>query len=68
VRLYIWCIGLIIVAVQKNQNVDSTTTTNINNNTIQNNANELKAYKELLDSGAITQEEFEKKKKQLLNL
>ena len=69
-----WCgfifgvLGLIIVAVQKNQNVNSTPTTNINNNTIQNNANELKAYKELLDSGAITQEEYETKKKQLLNL
>ncbi len=33
-----------------------------------NNADELKKYKELLDSGAITQEEFEAKKKQLLNL
>lgn len=29
---------------------------------------ELKQYKELLDSGVITQEEFEKKKKQLLEL
>lgn len=31
-------------------------------------ASELKIYKELLDSGTITQEEFEEKKKQLLNL
>lgn len=31
-------------------------------------ANELKNYKELLDSGVITQEEFEVKKKQLLGL
>ena len=31
-------------------------------------AEELKAYKELLDSGAITQEEFEAKKRQLLGL
>ena len=30
-------------------------------------AAELKTYKELLDSGAITQEEFDKKKKQLLD-
>lgn len=30
--------------------------------------NELKQYKELLDSGIITQEEFDKKKKQLLGL
>lgn len=32
------------------------------------NADELKKYKELLDSGIITQEEFDAKKKQLLNL
>lgn len=31
-------------------------------------ADELKKYKELLDTGVITQEEFEKKKKQLLGL
>lgn len=31
-------------------------------------ASELKNYKELLDSGVITQEEFEEKKKQLLSL
>ena len=31
-------------------------------------ADEIKKYKELADSGVITQEEFEKKKKQLLNL
>ena len=29
---------------------------------------ELKKYKELLDSGIITQEEFDAKKKQILNL
>ena len=29
-------------------------------------ADELKKYKELLDSGAITQNEFDEKKKQLL--
>ena len=32
------------------------------------NADELKKYKDLLDSGAITQEEFDAKKKQLLEL
>ena len=31
-------------------------------------ADELKKYKELLDSGAISQEEFDAKKNQLLNL
>ena len=34
----------------------------------QSNADELKKYKELLDSGVITQEEFDAKKKQLLGL
>ena len=32
------------------------------------NADELKKYKDLLDSGVITQEEFDAKKKQLLGL
>lgn len=32
------------------------------------NADELKKFKDLLDSGAITQEEFDEKKKQLLGL
>lgn len=31
-------------------------------------ADEIKKYKELLDMGAITQDEFDQKKKQLLNL
>ena len=31
-------------------------------------AEELKAYKELLDSGASTQEEFDAKKRQILGL
>ena len=30
-------------------------------------ADELKKYKDLLDAGVITQEEFDEKKKQLLN-
>lgn len=34
----------------------------------QSNADELKKYKDLLDNGVITQEEFEAKKKQLLGL
>ena len=35
---------------------------------IQNAADEIRKYKELLDMGAITQEEFDAKKKQLLGL
>lgn len=42
---------------------------NHNNTTASSsNADELKKYKELLDSGIITQEEFDAKKKQLLGL
>ena len=37
-------------------------------NTPASNADELKKYKDLLDSGVITQEEFDAKKKQLLRL
>lgn len=36
--------------------------------TSQSNADEIKKYKELLDSGVITQEEYDAKKKQLLGL
>lgn len=45
-----------------------TTTTTIKQEVPQSNADELKKYKELLDSGIITQEEFDAKKKQLLGL
>ena len=34
----------------------------------QSNAEELRRYKELLDLGVITQDEFDAKKKQLLGL
>lgn len=40
----------------------------VGNTTSKSNADELKKYKDLLDSGAITQEEFDEKKKQLLGL
>lgn len=40
----------------------------INNIQETSNADELKKFKELLDSGVITQEEFDQKKKQLLGL
>ena len=44
------------------------TSTTIKQEIPQSNADELKKYKELLDSGVITQEEFEAKKNQLLGL
>ncbi|MBQ7161516.1 MAG: SHOCT domain-containing protein [Clostridia bacterium] len=43
-------------------------TTTIKQEIPQSNADELKKYKELLESGVITQEEFDAKKKQLLGL
>ena len=39
-----------------------------NNSAVLSSADELKKFKELLDMGAITQEEFDAKKKQLLGL
>ena len=39
-----------------------------NNSQANSNADEIKKYKELLDTGIITQEEFDAKKKQLLGL
>ena len=43
-------------------------TTEIKQEILPSNADELKKYKELLDGGVITQEEFDAKKKQLLGL
>lgn len=48
---------------KENQNV-----TTIKQEIPQSNADELKKFKELFDSGIITKEEFEAKKKQLLGL
>lgn len=45
-----------------------TSTTVDSKNVSNTNAKEIKEYKELLDSGIITQEEFDEKKKQLLNM
>lgn len=44
------------------------TTLDVNTKSNISNAEELKKYKELLDNGIITQEEFDGKKKQLLGL
>ena len=45
-----------------------TNSTTIKQEIPQSNADELKKYKDLLDQGVITQEEFDAKKKQLLGL
>lgn len=75
--LYFWLgfflgiIGLIIAAVKPAlsgpeavQSVNRTVVQQPQNS----DADSLKMYKELLDSGAITQEEFDEKKKQILGL
>lgn len=49
-------------------NTEQKKTVVINQTAPQSNADELKKYKDLLDAGIITQEEFEIKKKQLLNI
>lgn len=48
--------------------VQSIATTEIKQEIHASSADELRKYKELLDSGVITQEEFDAKKKQLLDL
>ena len=57
------CISTLLIERQSKPNVHTTKQENL-----QSNADELKKYKELLDCGAITQEEFDTKKKQLLGL
>ena len=49
---------------RQSKNIDSSIK-NINNS---DGTEQIKKYKELLDTGIITQEEFDKKKKELLNL
>lgn len=57
-------IGWIIALVWANSNPNKGTTTIIENH--DSAADELKKYKELFDSGAITNEEYEQKKRELL--
>lgn len=55
--------NLIMKKINEVKNMSSTS-----NNSTLSAADEIKKYKDLLDAGAITQEEFEAKKKELLNL
>ncbi len=61
-------IWAIVNYISENSKSSKITKTVIKQETYQNSADELKKYKDLLDSGIITQEEFEVKKKQLLGL
>ena len=66
-------VGAIVLAV-KGEVVDGEVVetkdkiTSTISNVTHSGADEIKKYKELLDSGVITEEEFEKKKKQILNI
>lgn len=70
-----WLVLILLVAIvvidfyKRTSRVKNAPVT-IKTNVVQanSNADELKKYKDLLDSGVITQEEFEAKKKQLLGL
>ena len=72
--LYLGCIvGAVVVSIAKRSTIITGLPSKkervvINNNQITTNADELKKYKDLLDNGTITQEEFNEKKKQLLGL
>ena len=72
VLIAIW-FAIVVVAIAKRSPIivgsqKETQQTVVNNVQQVTNADELKKYKDLLDSGAITQEEFDEKKKQLLGL
>ena len=54
--------------IERQSKIATAPTTTIKQEIPQSNAEELKKYKELLDMGVITQEEFDSKKKQLLGL
>lgn len=58
-------ISTLIINRQSKINFNAST---LKQETPQSNADELKKYKDLLDNGVITQEEFDQKKKQLLGL
>ena len=63
-------IAVVIIDVYKRSSKVANAPVAIKTNVVQanSNADELKKYKDLLDNGVITQEEFEAKKKQLLGL
>ncbi len=58
--------SIITELIKKRQSTKNTTI--VNREIPQSNADELKKFKDLLDSGVITQEEFAAKKKQILSL
>lgn len=70
VFMFICLIGIIVLAILKRSALVIPKETNTATIIMQqeSNADELKKFKELLDNGIITQEEFDAKKKELLGL
>ena len=62
------CVSDLLIERQNKPVVPSAPAPVVKQEIPQSNAEELKKYKELLDMGVITQEEFDAKKKQLLGL
>ena len=62
------CVSDLLIERQSKPIFAPTPAPNVKQEAPVSNADELKKYKELLDSGVITQEEFDAKKKQLLGL
>lgn len=60
------CLSLLVVILKNNQEKNNTNSSSANQ--VSSVADEIKKYKELLDIGAITEEEFNSKKKQLLGM
>lgn len=60
------CINDLVISRQRKENNNPSTQTTIKQEIPLSNADEIKKYKELLDMGVITQEEFNTKKNQLL--
>lgn len=60
------CISILNIACQGNDTNSVDTNTNIDNSNSSSVADEILKFKSLLDCGAITQEEFDKKKRELL--
>ena len=63
--LIVVCVMTILIVKGKVVNAEPKQISEVNSNNI---ADELKKFKELLDSGAITQEEYDEKKRKLLDL
>lgn len=61
-------IWAIVNCISEKSKISKITETVIKQEIQQSDADELKKFKDLLDSGVITQEEFDEKKKQLLSL